>query len=123
MQATDAFDTLRRMGFILRPRGDRLAVEPRDRITPEARALIKAHRDALLHLARTVSDPVPPESLAATQNDPANLIDVCLERICLTDSIPLLRHDFLERAAILEFCEELPRAEADALALAEFGYS
>jgi hypothetical protein len=30
-------------------------------------------------------------------------------------------HDILERAAILEFCEGLPRREADALALAEFG--
>jgi hypothetical protein len=30
-------------------------------------------------------------------------------------------HDVLERAAILEFCEGLPRREADALALAEFG--
>ena len=30
-------------------------------------------------------------------------------------------HDVLERAAILEFCEGLPREEADALALAEFG--
>src|SRR5215831_126951 len=30
-------------------------------------------------------------------------------------------HDVLERAAILEFCEGLPRHEADALALAEFG--
>ena len=30
-------------------------------------------------------------------------------------------HDVLERAAILEFCEGLPRKEADTLALAEFG--
>jgi hypothetical protein len=30
-------------------------------------------------------------------------------------------HDVLERAAILEFCEGLPRKEADAMALAEFG--
>jgi hypothetical protein len=29
--------------------------------------------------------------------------------------------DVLERAAILEFCAGLPRKEADALALAEFG--
>ena len=29
--------------------------------------------------------------------------------------------DVLERAAILEFCSGLPRKEADALALAEFG--
>jgi hypothetical protein len=32
-------------------------------------------------------------------------------------------HDILERAAILEFCAGLPRKEADALALAEFGYT
>jgi len=32
----------------------------------------------------------------------------------------LLRHDVLERAAILEFCEGLTRKDADARALAEF---
>ena len=30
-------------------------------------------------------------------------------------------HDVLERAAILEFCAGLPRKEADAMALVEFG--
>jgi hypothetical protein len=30
-------------------------------------------------------------------------------------------HDVLERAAILEFCEGLPRKQADAQAIAEFG--
>jgi hypothetical protein len=30
-------------------------------------------------------------------------------------------HDVLERAAVLEFCEGLPRKQADAQALAEFG--
>jgi hypothetical protein len=30
-------------------------------------------------------------------------------------------HDILERAAILEYCEGLPREEADALAVTEFG--
>jgi len=34
-----------------------------------------------------------------------------------------LHHDVLERAAILEFCEGLTRGDADALALAEFGYA
>ena len=32
-------------------------------------------------------------------------------------------HDVLERAAILEFCEGLPRQDAEALAFAEFGWT
>lgn len=53
MQPTHALLALTRIGLTLRPMSDgRLWVEPRQRITPEARALIVAHRNDLLKLVR-----------------------------------------------------------------------
>lgn len=46
-----------------------------------------------------------------------------LVRLIAAEQHPPCPHDVVERAAILEFCEGLPRAEADALALAETGFS
>ena len=60
MRATEALATLSRLGLILEPRDGRLWVEPRDRITPEARAIIVEYRDTLLNL---VSVPVPAENI------------------------------------------------------------
>ncbi len=94
MQPTEAYAKLVNLGLLLLPSGGKLWVEPREWITPEARALIVGHRDGLLDLVtrRNQFGPVPPCPTAVT-----------------------------ERAAITEDGDGCDRAEANSRALAEFG--
>lgn len=74
MHAATALAALSRMGLAVRPLGDRLFVTPRDRITPEARALIVEHRAGLLKLVGSDHDrgaAVSPFLSAATLHVPA----------------------------------------------------
>ena len=78
MRTAEALAILSRMGLSLRPQADgRLYVEPRDRITPEARALILEHRAGLLKLvSSSISgrEAVSPSFSAFTFHDPAAAI-------------------------------------------------
>jgi hypothetical protein len=66
---------------------------------------------------------------AATGTDRGNDSTLILKKVPTVPRVPsqigsrkaACLCDVLERAAILEFCAGLPRKEADALALAEFG--
>ena len=77
MLPAKALTTLRGMGLSLSPVGGRLSVEPRDRITPAARALIVEHRDDLLKLVCSGDDrgaAVSPSFCAAGLHDPDDAI-------------------------------------------------
>ena len=67
MRPTEALAVLSRLGLTLQSRGGRLWVEPRDRITPEARAMIVEHRNALLDLVSVASPAAPADKKPAVK--------------------------------------------------------
>ena len=110
MQPTEAFTTLARLGLALRPLGDKLHVEPRDRISAEARALIIAHRDALLDLARQRDSRVAAVSMAVPRRPPS-------AGAALADTI-VAHH---ERVSIVLECGDIDEPAAHRVATAEVG--
>ena len=67
-------DKARRHGLRLEPKGDRLAVTPADRVTPELRAELLAHKTALLAWLTSPPCPgwqaVPPDNLPLVPVEP-----------------------------------------------------
>lgn len=81
MQPAKVFSMLSQLGLTLRPLpGGRLYVEPQDRITPEARAIIVAERDMLVELLHAGVKPNPAAGPSFQGNNPADGIDVHRER-------------------------------------------
>ena len=83
-----------------------------------------------LAVLRSMRRPMSPEAVAwGTGWGHGNTL--AAKRVPIVPNIPaqsesqqretVCPHDVLERAAILEFCAGLPRKEADAMALVEFG--
>ena len=74
MTPTALLEKTARLGIRLEPRGDRLAVIPADRVPPELRAELLAHKAALLAWLSAPPCPgwqaVPPDSLALVPVEP-----------------------------------------------------
>lgn len=60
MNPADILIALRADGFVLTAEGDRIRIEPGDRLTDEAFALIRAHKVELLQLLRAANEPADP---------------------------------------------------------------
>jgi len=60
MNPADILIALRADGFVLTAEGDRIRIDPGDRLTDEAFALIGAHKVELLQLLRAANEPAPP---------------------------------------------------------------
>jgi len=101
MGTATVLSTITAAGLTVAADGDKLMVRPKDRITPELRALIRARKaELLMVLASPASGPG-----AAVMTDLADVSNA-----------------WEERAAICEHDAGLSRADAEALAVAEFGH-
>ena len=85
-------------------RSGHLLARPADRLTPELRALILAHKPELL--AELRGGPLPGERVPRHERPTPEVLAAWGEYL-------------LERAAVMEFGTELPRAEADRRAWTE----
>ena len=63
---------LRRQGFQLTPRGDKLAVSPASKLTPELTDLLKAYKPEILRLLRAGLVPTKKEAVVLHHQDPAS---------------------------------------------------
>lgn len=61
---------LRRQGFQLTPRGDKLAVSPASKLTPELTELLKAYKPEILRLLRAGLVPAKKEATVLHHQDP-----------------------------------------------------
>lgn len=62
--------SLRRQGFQLTPRGDKLAVSPASKLTPELTELLRAYKPEILRLLRSGLLPPKKELTVLYQQDP-----------------------------------------------------
>lgn len=95
MRTDEVYATLVDLGLLLRPLNGKLWVEPRDRITPDARRLIVENRDSLLDMLLRRSQ--------------AALVPPCPATVA-------------ERAALIEHGDGCDRAESERRTLAEAGF-
>jgi hypothetical protein len=61
---------LRRQGFQLTPRGDKLAVSPASKLTPELTELLKEYKPEILRLLRSGLTSAKKEPVVVHQQDP-----------------------------------------------------